>query len=200
MIPRRLVRTVPATTPNKVETWWAQSCEVNPSWEHVTLRDPLDPDDFPLTSHLWEACQHGAQKAGLIRLETILAHGGVYIDSDVRVYKSLEPLRGLQMFAGWEDALCIPDAMFGAVAGHPAVSACLQAACAMVELGRDPWDSGPGVFTDTLPDRQDVTLFPPGTFYPYHYSRKNTKDATIHYGFRDPWCFAVHHWQGSWTK
>lgn len=198
-IPRRLVRTVPAKTDKQVEKWWEQSCEVNPTWEHVTLREPLNPDMFPSTAKYWDLCQHGAQKAGLIRLDYIYSHGGVYIDSDVRVYRPLDPLCQVEMFAGWEDPRCIPDAMFGARAFHPAVATMLSAATKLVELGRDPWDSGPGVFTDVLPERSDVMLFPPGTLYPYHYSQKRTAARGVDYGKRDPWCYAVHHWAGSWV-
>jgi mannosyltransferase OCH1-like enzyme len=198
VIPRNLFRTVPAVTGNNVETWWTWAVDMHQGWNCVTYRDPLDPDEFPLTSPYWDLCRHGAQVAGLIRLELVYTYGGVYIDSDVQVFRSFAPLLGLQAFAGWEDVRVVPDAIFGAVAGHPAIQQCLDAAISLVKLGKDPWETGPGVFTDILPGRQDVTLFPPATFDPYHYNEKRTAKARADHG-ASPWCYAAHHWHGSWV-
>lgn len=199
MIPKNLFRTVPEITTQAVDQWWIWTVEMFQEWNCVTYRDPLDPADFPLTGHLWELCQHGAQKAGFIRLELVYTHGGVYIDSDVQTHRSFADLLGLRMFAGWEDRHVIPDAIFGAEAGHPALKELIDAATCLVEMGYGPWDTGPGVFTDILPGRQDVTLFPPSTFYPYHYTRKKTADAR-HNWSQYPWCYAQHNWHASWVK
>lgn len=198
MIPKNLFRTVPETTTSQVETWWLWATEIHQEWNCVTYRDPLDPADFPLTGHLWDLCHHGAQKAGLIRLELIYTHGGVYIDSDVQVHRSFLDLLGLRMFAGWESETIIPDAIFGAEAGHPALEELIQAASCLLKLGYGPWETGPGVFTDLLPGRQDVTLFPPATFYPYHWSKKKSAAAKANYG-RYPWTYAQHNWHASWV-
>ena len=198
MIPRNLFRTVPERTPDNVETWWRWATEMHQDWNCVTYRDPLDPAEFPLTSHLWDRCSHGAQMAGLVRLELIYTQGGVYIDSDVQVHRSFSPLLGLQGFAGWEDEWVVPDAIFGAEAGHPAIKDCLDVACALVEMGRGPWDTGPGVFTDILVRRQDFLLMPPSVFYPYHYSQKKTAAAKKNYSAQ-PWTIAQHNWHASWV-
>lgn len=197
MIPKILVRTVPQKTSQAIDDWWEWAKLLHPEWDHVSYQDPIDPKLFPRTSHLWEGLP-GAQKAGLIRLEAILKHGGVYIDSDVEVYRPFDPLLSLDGFAGWEDWRVVPDAVFGAKPGHPAIADCLDAATLLVELGRDPWDSGPGVFTDILPQRDDFILFGPQTFYPYHYNEKRKPAAKTNYAAW-PWCYAAHHWHGSWV-
>lgn len=198
MIPKNLFRTVPERTSEASETWWKWAVDMHQGWNCVTYRDPLDPADFPLTSPYWDACQHGAQMAGLVRLELVYTQGGVYIDSDVQVYRSFDPLRLLPAFAGWEDERVVPDAIFGAEAGHHVIGDCLKAACKLVEMGYGPWDTGPGVFTDLLPSNPDVLVLPPASFYPYHYSRKRTADAKKNHG-ANPWCYAVHHWNASWV-
>lgn len=195
MIPKILIRTVPAETSAQVEDWWERAVDLHQGWDCITYRDPIDRDLFPRTAYLWDQCAHGAQKAGLIRLEAIVTIGGVYIDSDVEPYRPFEPLRGLKAFAAWEDERTIPDAVFGAEAGHPAFEQALEAAIALIELGRGPWDSGPGVFTDCLPERQDVTLFPPGAFYPVHYTVKQRKSQN--YALQ-PWCYCRHWYHYSW--
>jgi mannosyltransferase OCH1-like enzyme len=205
VIPRRLIRTIPAEPSDEVEDLWRVAVDIHAGWDLATFRDPIDPSGFPLTSTLWDRCTSGAQLAGLIRLEALLAYGGIYIDSDVEVFRSFEPLLGCQAFAAYEDAEVVPDAVLGAEPGHPAIRACLELALRRLMGGGDDWRSGsgawatgPGVTTALLPGRDDVLTLPPGAFYPYHYTERrrryeNHRDA-------NPWAFCAHHWHGSWTK
>lgn len=197
-IPRILHRTVPERTSDEAERFWTDACAMHPGWKALTHRDPLDPAEWPETSALWSKCASGAQKAGLIRLEALWAHGGVYIDSDVELYRPLEPLLPLEGFAGWEDARCAPDAVLGFRPRHPAVAEMLALARQRVELGLGAWDSGPGVTTQILPGREDVLLLPPGSFYPYHYKNKQ-QDRGKNHATEQPWAFGAHHWAHSWA-
>lgn len=192
-IPRILHRTVPQETTEQVEAWWEGFRRLHPGWELRTHRDPMNPKDWPLTGDLWPRCANGAQKAGLIRLEALVTHGGVYADSDVEPLKSFEPLLQLPAFAGWEDETTVPDAVLGAEPRHPAFVLALEKARTVIEGGGDAWQSGPGVTTELLPGRDDVLLLPPGAFYPHHYLQKNKADEN-----GGPWVFARHHWHGSW--
>lgn len=196
-IPRILHRTVPQRTSVEVEGWWEAWQRLHPGWEFRTWRDPLRRRDFPRTSKLWARCSSGAQLAGLVRLEALWRHGGVYVDSDVEPYRSLEPLIGANGFAGWEDKRCVPDAVLGFTAGHPAVEAMLDLAEQRLRDGGGAWETGPGVSTSVLPGRYDVVLLPPGSFYPYHYSDKAKGRRRDHRG-EQPWAFAAHHWHHSW--
>jgi hypothetical protein len=196
-IPRILHRTVPEKIDATVEKFWKQAQRLHPGWEFRTYRDPIDPRDWPLSSQVWDRCTSGAQLAGLIRLEALVTYGGVYIDSDVELYRSLEPLLGCQAFAGWEDANVVPDAVLGAVPGHVAIDGCLVAAVNAVARGEGAWETGPGITTHFLRGRDDVLLLPPGSFYPWHYHDK----AGDHRGVKEaqPWAFGAHHWAASWV-
>lgn len=194
-IPRIMHRTVPEHTSEQVEHWWTHLQQLHPGWDFRTHRDPLDPTEWPLTGDLWDRCQNGAQKAGLIRLEVLFAHGGVYVDSDCEPHRPLEPLLHSPAFAAWEDRQCVPDAVLGAEPQHPAFEAMIEKARAVIQGGGDAWHSGPGVTTETLPGRHDVLLLPPGAFYPTHYldkQKRNSKDG--------PWVFLRHDWHGSWLS
>lgn len=195
MIPQHLFRTVPEQTTREVDNWWADAKLIHPGWKHVTVREPVDPAQFPISSAVWPLCTSGAQKAGLIRLELVLTYGGVYIDSDVEVYRSFEPLRRCELFAAWEDEAVIPDAVFGAEAANPVVADMLQIAITLVELGQNAWASGPGVFTDVLQTCNRAVIFPPAAFYPYHYGRKHERHLDH---AKSPWTWCAHHWAGSW--
>lgn len=201
VIPRRLIRTVPEAIDPAVEQRWAQACDLHPGWEHVTFRDPLDHAMFPLTCESWPYSKNGAQFAGLIRLEALWTLGGIYLDSDVTLYRTLDPLLACEAFAAWEDAEVVPDAVVGAEAGHPAIMACLLEALRRIETsdtdwrtGNGAWSTGPGVFTELLPGRSDVLLLPPGSFYPVHYTDK----AACATHTPAPWTFGMHLWTGSW--
>lgn len=202
MIPKRIIRTVPTETSEQVERWWQHVEDLHPLWETVTYRDPIGPDLFPITSPLWTRCQNGAQLAGLIRLEALLA-GGIYLDSDIQLFRALDPLAHCSAFAGWEDANTVPDAVIGATRNHPAIRTCLALALERLlsdstdwRTGNGAWSTGPGVTTTTLPGRADVLLLPPACFYPIHYSAKDTiRDYTP-----EPFTFGIHHWHASWLE
>lgn len=203
-IPRILHRTVPAITSDEVERWWSEFRQLHPGWELMTHREPLEPAEWPLTGRLWRLCRTGAQKAGLIRLEALYRWGGVYVDSDCEPYRSLEPLLTCHAFAGWEDANAVPDAVLGAEPEHPAIRACLDLALKRLSRGaggdaeKFTWNTGVGVTTAILPGRSDVVLFPPGTFYPYHYKEKDRRGED--HKRAQPWAFMAHHWAGSWLE
>lgn len=196
MIPQLLFRTVPEQTTDQVEQWWKDAIALHPGWRHVTLRDPVDPALFPVTGRLFDRCESGAQLADLIRIEYLYRNGGVYIDSDVEVYRSFEPLRGLSAFAGYENMSYIPNAIMGAHAHHHAVGLAMNFAVANFHLGT--WQTGVGSTTKAFSDaHSDVTLFPPGSFYPVYWKDKAFADwSTVR--TRQPWAFCAHHAAHSW--
>lgn len=204
MIPKIIHRSVPSETTPEVEGFWSTIVDLHPDWECVTWRDPLNPDDFPLTSPHWGRCISGAQLAGLVRLELLLTRGGVWLDSDVELYRPLDPLLHCWAFAGYEDRNVVPDAVLGAEPGHPAIEACLKLAVARLnssredwQTGRGAWATGPGVTTTVLPGRDDVLLLPPGSFYPLHYTNKHGA-CWVTVRENNPWAFGAHRWHASW--
>lgn len=197
MIPPILHRTVPMLTTPEVEAWWSHAFELLPGWDLRTWRDPLDPADFPLTAGHWWRCTSGAQMAGLVRLEVLWHHGGVYLDSDVELYRPLDSLLGADVFACWQDAKIVPDAVIGAAAEHPAILECIDLAIARLDEGAHR--SGPDVTTDVLHARSDVCLLlPPGSFYPYAHTERHRRSED--HQTSQPWAFGAHHWHASWVE
>ena len=195
-IPRILHRTVPKETTEQVEGWWDQLQALHPDWEAHTWREPINPDDFPLVGRLLDACQTGAQRADLIRLEVLYRFGGFYFDSDVEPLRPLDSLLGLSAVAAWEDETTIPNAVMGAEAGNPAIEAALGLCIQRNEAGMDTWHCGAGATTEVFKDHPDITLLPPGAFYPYHYLQKHRRSEVTREAC--PWSFCVHHWAHSW--
>jgi mannosyltransferase OCH1-like enzyme len=196
VIPRRLVRTVPAVVEPEAERLWDIACDLHPDWEHVTWRDPINPEAFPLTSPFWADCETGAQLADLVRAEDLYHNGGVYIDSDVWVLKPFDDLCGLSAVAAWEDDLYIPNAVLGFAPGHHALREVIDQAISKRHEGT--WRAGVGVTTEVF-TRHPIVLLPPGAFYPVHW-------RTAHKGkvdwdkvaFENPWSYCVHKYAASW--
>jgi hypothetical protein len=194
-IPRILHRVVPEQTSDVIEGYWRGWGDLHPGWELRTWRDPIDPGAFPLTSPHWGSVACGAQLADLVRLEVLWHFGGVYVDSDVEPYRPLDPLLPLSAFAAWEDDKHVPNAVIGAAPHHPAIRDCITLAIEAMPQG--VWEAGVGVTSAVLPWRPDVLLLPPGSFYPYHYSRAR-RERGVDHSTSQPWAFAAHHWAGSW--
>ena len=197
MIPHRLVRTVPAVTSEHTEQLWDIATALHPDWEHVTHRDPVDRNAFPISSQFWDDCATGAQLADLIRIEDLLQNGGFYIDSDVLMCKPLDTLCGLSAVAAWEDERYVPNAVLGFVPGHPALFEILRLAIARQSLGT--WTAGVGVCTEVLTGRDDITLLPPGSFYPVHWRQVHRGPVDWDEVARaNPWAYAIHQYEASW--
>lgn len=199
MIPARLHRCVPAAVPHRFDQHWLGWRALHPGWEHSTWQDPIDPALFPISSPAWSACRAGAALAGLVRLEAVLQHGGIFLDWDVRPAAPLDPLLACPggMFAAWEDAEHVPDAVFGAEAGHPVVAELLAEAVALTLAGASIWECSVGLFTRRLP-QAGVTLLEPASFFPVHYSAERAQPGASAAHQPEPGTFGVHEWAWSW--
>ena len=197
MIPRRLVRTIPATTSSDTEKLWDIACRLHPMWDHVTWRDPIPESAFPLTSPYWHECETGAQLADLVRAEDLLHNGGWYIDSDMWMLKPLDSLCALEGVVAYEDRLHIPNAVLGFRPGHPAIKKVVELAIQRRYEGT--WNAGVGVTTEVFAGRTDITILPPGSFYPVHWKEAHRGRVSWRQAATDnPWAFGIHKYVASW--
>lgn len=195
MIPARLIRCVPEHTTDEVERWWSEWIELHPSWEHVTFRDPIDRDLFPLTGYLFDDCTSGAQLAGLVRLEAVLHLGGVYIDSDVEPLRAIDDLLMHPCFIGTEDGTHLTDAIFGAERGHTGIAQCVERV-RQTGMSGGAQETGPLNTTRVLTGRDDVTVLARRMFYPYSYTERVRRAENFRLSSPESYC--VHHWHASW--
>lgn len=78
------------------------------------------------------AAKKWAFAADYVRLYAIYNYGGIWLDSDVEMFKSLTPLLDCEMFIGkesWPDSnnhIYLTSHCFGACAHHPFVKECLN--------------------------------------------------------------------------
>lgn len=154
-LPRIVFRTVPAESPEADELW-AEVERLHPGWITHTWRDPLPVECFPLTSPYWDRCSSGAQKAGLVRLEALYRYGGIYLDSDVRMWKPLDSLVHLDGFVIEEAPGSIIDAVIAARAGDEWLLDAIELAIDRLHVGA--LQSGPQAVAEAASDAMVLVL------------------------------------------
>jgi Glycosyltransferase sugar-binding region containing DXD motif len=193
MIPRVIHYTVPAKTNAIQEEAIQRARDLHPEWTIRVWRDPLDPKDFRLGKY-WGRVNSGAQLADLIRLEVVLAEGGVYLDSDITMLRPMSDILEHSNFCICsEDGVLATNAMFAASKGSPVLSAMIEN---LLENEPD-WTlspvitTGPEFMTRLLVGRTDYSVLPRESFYPYLYNEARKLHTQSH---------GCHEWAGSWTN
>lgn len=99
-------------------------------WDMESIRDV----DVPFLREALE-CRKWAFAADYVRLYAVEKYGGIYIDADVEVFKSLDPYLSNRMFIGREISAnmlgnrplnFLTSHIFGAEAHHPFLKSCLK--------------------------------------------------------------------------
>ncbi|WP_084031650.1 glycosyltransferase family 32 protein [Anaerobacillus arseniciselenatis] len=87
-------------------------------------------DSFDINSNLFVKQAYGAKKyafvSDYIRLYALYHYGGIYMDTDVEVIKSLDRFLTHPAFSGFESPGAIPTGAMGAVKGHPWINRLLE--------------------------------------------------------------------------
>ena len=172
------------------ETWRRH----HPGWEFRTWTDSELPElSCP---EAFERCRNFGEASDLIRYEVLSRFGGVYVDTDVECLQSIEPLiEDATAFAAYARPNVIGSAIVGAVPGHPAMVATLEAVCAGAGAGPQVEATGPVALTRVLEQAEDVKLFGRETFYPLDYWQIPFSVAEQGEPGEG---YAIHHWHATW--
>ncbi len=190
-IPKIIHFTIPES-PTEVQLRNIQSArDLHPGWDVVVWKDPVDRSSFTLAKY-WDKTNSGAQLADLIRLEVVHQQGGFYVDSDIVLLRNLDALRHFSFVVGTEDGHLLTNAFFGAEPQSPVLADLID------ELNRHEVDwklppditTGPRFFLRELKWREDVTVLPRETFYPYFPSTRPLPPRR--------WTYGTHLWVSSW--
>ena len=102
---------------------WKRFC---PDWEIIEWNE----ERFDIGSTEWtkQAYEHKkyAFVSDYVRLKALHEMGGVYLDTDVQLFKSLEPFLEHKGFVGFENKTSIATCVIGAQVGHPVVGSWLE--------------------------------------------------------------------------
>lgn len=169
-----------------------------------------DKNRFDVVSHTWVNQANQAKKfafaADYIRFYALYHHGGIYLDSDVQVIKSFNPLLHHHSFIGLESTGDFEAAIIGAEKETPWTSKMLQYYKGRTFVKPNgQYDQRPlplivreVLEKDTiLMDSADsadkgLTIFPSAYFSPKNIHTKRV-DST-------PETYTIHHFDGQWVK
>lgn len=142
-----------------------------------------------------------------VRLHALHTEGGIYLDTDVEVVRSLTPLLHHKCFLGFqleEDQRdWVNTAVLGAQPGHPFLKRGLELIqTRFAETGEFP--RSPAVTTALLREMglkayglqeiRDVTVYPTEYFYPYPWFSTFAPDCIK----ENTYC--VHYWEATWVE
>jgi glycosyltransferase involved in cell wall biosynthesis len=156
-----------------------------------------------------KAAKNWANVSNYVRLAALEKYGGIYLDTDVRVLKSLKPLCENTCFFGFqqkdEGLDWVNNAVCGAVPHHWFIKK-LRAYLTKTYDGFEAAnESSPTMVTKLLKEiglRQyhgkpqlikDITLYPTHSFYPYGWNESKPKHFSAS-------TYAVHEWKKRWQK
>jgi hypothetical protein len=140
-----------------------------------------------------------------VRMHALYTEGGLYLDTDVEVLKTFNPLLRHKCFLGFqvveEQVDWLNGAVLGAQVGHPFIKRCMEQTLKLYE-DEGEFYRGPTVITAALKEMGlsayglqeigGVTVYPVEYFYPYPWTGKFSPDCIK----ESTYC--VHHWAGSW--
>ena len=193
---------VPDEVKHCLDTWR----EHMPEWQIREWRD----GDLPNSSYAHAALKNGkyANVSNYVRLHALHYHGGVYLDTDIEVLKSFNPLLNTGMFAGWQQNGQINNAVLGAEAGHPFIAKCMLELPKRFSGVEKAHFSSPVFFTQMLLESKiitkqntnqfmetdpEITLYPTRFFYPHWHTEKLDRAKHV-----TPDTYCIHHWAGMW--
>lgn len=142
--------------------------------------------------------------ADYIRIKKLYEYGGIYLDTDMFLVKSLEKLRLNSCFFGYESQIYVAAGIIGAVPKHPFLKQILDTYDELIfkEIAIETFTI-PKLITKLLDVGKptDITLYPIDFFYPYtwddHFKKLKIIDILK---FCTVNTYAIHLWNASWTK
>lgn len=111
MIPKIIHRVVPRQTTPLMNNCWSSVLQHTNGWDHFTH---YDDGQYEYVGELLDLCPKGAYKADLIRLEQLYKYGGIYLDSDVFLYKPIDDLLHEKIFLSYENDTYVVNGVIGA--------------------------------------------------------------------------------------
>lgn len=157
--------------------------------------------DSPYAKAALEARKY-AFVADYMRCAALFEHGGIYLDTDVEVLQSFDPILDRAMFLGYETPALVGTAIIGATKGHPLLKRIMDRLDDEARSGRISYRPGPELMTEELARDPglDATIFSEEYFYPYnpHTSVVVRKKPLVGNMTANTYC--VHQWEGSWLS
>ncbi|GAB2533621.1 glycosyltransferase [Rufibacter soli] len=155
-----------------------------------------------------------ANVSNYARLKVLSTHGGIYLDTDVKVVKAFDDLLLYDCFLGFENGslttteFWLNNAVIGAVPRHQFIHRCLKTLNSSFDGTERANESSPKLVTKVLIEEYNlkgygeqaladgIKLFETNTFYPIPWNL--AKETTNYKVYLTPQTYAVHMWGRTW--
>lgn len=168
-----------------------------PDYEFKLWDENNSPMDVPFVKENYARKMY-AHVSDYVRLYAIYHEGGIYLDIDMEVIKSLDDLLHNRCFLGYESAQNIGFGIIGAEKKVSWIKDFMEFMAKSRVIKPIPFTFERYVqqkykHTNYESIFPDTTFYPPSYFYPYI---KN--EICLMYDDIKPNTYAIHHWQKSW--
>lgn len=139
------------------------------------------------------------------RIKVLYEEGGVYLDTDMQIVKSIDGLLDNDFFIGAESEKVISAGIIGVAPKHPLIKKILD--FYSVDIWNEPIFTIPDIITRVMRReydfqmREDITMigekmviYPPRYFYPYHFTEE------FKYSCIKADTYGIHWWGKSWGQ
>lgn len=147
-----------------------------------------------------------------IRLKVLYENGGVYLDTDMMILKSLNELLSYNCFLGAEETKIVSGGIIGAIKNHSFIKGCLSNydlinydskinfnEMVIPKLLTNTYERIYGVsLFDKIIKKNNLVVYPPSYFYPLPNILK--KDIKKYKEYIEESSYAVHLWNASWVE
>ena len=181
-----------------------------PDYEIIEWNEKNTDLNHPFVKHAYES-QKWAFVSDYVRLKVLYEKGGIYLDTDMMLLKSLNDFLSNECFFGAEEKNIISCGVIGTTKHNYFIEKCLTSYENINFKSKILWDD----FVITLKitnifrleydfyedfkkliSFNNITIYPPNVFYPFPF--KNKDDITNYKNYICDDSYAVHLWIGSW--
>lgn len=137
-----------------------------------------------------------------IRMRAIYSCGGIYLDADVEIIRSLNPLLAHNCFLGYETKERITSGVIASIKNHPLPLRCMKLIETRHAQGK-PYLIAPEVATiahSLSTPAEKILDCPPEYFYPYNPYDPDRPLNNFMYADVTPNTYGIHHWGKSWKQ
>lgn len=181
-----------ALTERCIQSW---QCHL-PEYEIILWNEDNLPREAALSWKLLEKKQY-AFASDYARYYVLSQHGGIYLDVDVEVVRSFDPLLDNRCFLGYEAKNRLNSAVVGAEPDNSFVSCCMKLMEERFSQSK-PFLIAPELANEGLKHSQEVTCYPETYFYPYNPYDDVRQVKQLMVADITGSTYAVHHWEKNW--
>lgn len=181
-----------------------------PEYQIIEWNEKNTDLTHPFVKYAYEQ-KKWAYVSDYIRLIVLYENGGIYLDTDMMLLKSLDMFIKNDCFFGAEDKAVIGTAIIGSIEQNEFIKKCIEL-YDFIDLGKKiDWHEIVNTIMITQLFKENysffenfesnvrfnnITIYPINTFFPFPYIMK---DDIINYKeYIKPDSYAVHLWVGSW--